>query len=113
MPVMYLVEENVSSHKGAERVDRTKRATQGIITFDWPSKSPDFNQIEPIWSDEKDEIATYQFPSASQETVIQAKETLIGVWKELPPDLIDRRCATFQEKLQRCIFHGGNNNYNG
>lgn len=113
MPLTYLVEDNAPSHQTVQRVDREERISRGIITFNWPSKSPDMNQIEPIWSDQKDEIATYQFTGASMESVRQAKETLIRVWEELPQALIDRRCATFHEKLERCILHGGNNNFDG
>lgn len=113
MPITYLVKDNALSHQTVQRVDKGLRTKKGIITFNWPSKSPDLNQIEPIWSDEKDEIATYQFTGASQETVRDAKATLIKVWEELPQVQIDRRCATFHEKLQRCILHGGNNNYDG
>lgn len=47
------------------------------------------------------------------ETIRQAKETLIRVWKELPQAIIDRRCATFPGKLERCILQGGNNNFDG
>lgn len=113
LPITYLVEDNAPSHQTVQRVDKALRTKKGIITFNWPSKSPDLNQIEPIWSNEKDEIATYQFTGASQETVREAKATLIRVWEELPQALIDGRCATFDEKLQRCILHGGNNNYDG
>lgn len=113
MPVTYLVEDNAPSHQTVQRVDKEVRTKHDIITFNWPSKSPDFNQIEPILSEEKVEIATYQFTGASQETVREAKATLVKVWKELPQALIDRRCATFHEKLERCILQGGNNNYHG
>lgn len=113
MPVTYLVEDNAPCHQTVQRVDKEERIIRGIVTFNWPSKSPDLNQIEPIWSDEKDEIATYQFTGASQETVRQAKATLVRVWEELPQAVIDRRCANFHEKLERCILHGGNNNYDG
>lgn len=78
---------------------------------DWPFKSPDLNQIEPIWYDQKDVISTYQLTGASQITIRQARATLVRVWKEFPQALIDRRCGTFRGKLERCILHGGNNNY--
>lgn len=109
MPVTYLVEDNGPSHQTVHRVDEAARAKLGIITF----KSPDFNQIEPMWCNEIDEIATYQFTGASQETVREAEATLVKVWKELPQALTDRSCSTFHEKLERCILHGGNNNYDG
>lgn len=111
MPLTFLVEDNTPCYQPVQRVDREKRTLRGIVTFNWPSESPDLNQIEPIWSDEKDEIATYQFTGASQETIRKAKETLIRVWEELAQAIIDRRCATFREKLEHCILHGGNNNF--
>lgn len=113
MPVTYLVENNAPSHQTVQRVDNELHTKKGIITFNWPSKSPVLNQIAPIWLDEKDEIATYQFTGASRGAIKEARATLIWVWEELPQAQIDRRCATFHKKLQRCIFHGGNNNYDG
>ena len=113
MPVTYLVEENAPAHQTVQRIDAEERTKRGIITFKWPSNSPDLNQIEPVWCDQKDEIATFQFTGASQETVEAAKAVLVQTWNEYPQELINRRCATFYEKLERCILHGGNNNYNG
>ena len=113
MPVTYLVEDNAPAHQTVQRVDRELRHIKGIITFQWPTRSPDLNQIEGLWSDCKDEIATYQFTAASQATVEQAKATLVEVWRTLPQDLIDQCCQSFHEKLNRCIVHGGNNNFDG
>lgn len=79
MPVTYLVKDNAPCHQTVQRVDKGVRIQKVIITFNWPSKSPDRNQIEPIWSDEKDEIATYQFTGVSQETVERARATLVKV----------------------------------
>ncbi|RPB05242.1 hypothetical protein L873DRAFT_1798234 [Choiromyces venosus 120613-1] len=95
------------------RVDHDLQYTKGIITFNWPSRSPDLNQIKQLWDNFKDEIAMYLFMSASQETVEQAKATLVKVWREFPQELIDRHCQSFHEKLNSCIIHGGNNNFDG
>jgi len=111
MPVTYLVEDNAPAHQTAAKIDAVTRQTKGIITLDWPPKSPDLNQIEPVWSDHKNAIATFQFTGASQTTVHQAKQILQKTWLEYPQELIDRRCSSFYEKLQRCILHGGNNNF--
>lgn len=59
MPVTYLVEDNVPAHQTVQRVDHELCHTKGIITFQWPARSPDLNQIEGLWSDFKDPIATY------------------------------------------------------
>lgn len=99
MPVTYLVEDDAPSHQIVQRVDKVERAERVIITFNCPSKSPDLNQSEPIWSDEKDEIATYQLTGVSQQTVEQAKAALEQVWHELTQALFDRKCATLHAKL--------------
>ena len=114
MPVTYLVEDNAPpAHQTVQRIDAEERTKRGIITLKWPSNSPDLNQIEPVWCDQIDEIVTFQFTGASQETVEAAKAVLVQTWNEYPQELINRRCATFYEKLEQCILHGRNNNYNG
>lgn len=113
MPISYLVENDASCPQTIQRVDKENGISRGIVTFKWRSKSPDLNQIEPIWSGVKDEIASYQFTHASMETIKQAKETLIWVLAVFLQALIDRSCAIFHEKLERCILHDGNNNLVG
>ncbi|RPB04436.1 hypothetical protein L873DRAFT_1799304 [Choiromyces venosus 120613-1] len=98
IPHLYLVEDNAPSHQTARSVDKEERKEKGIVTLDWPLKSPDINQIEGIWDYEKDEISTWQFVRASKAVVDGAKAVL---------------CQAFHEKLQRVIIHGGNNNFNG
>ena len=113
MPVTYLVEDNAPAHQTARSIDQLERKQRGIITLDWPSKSPDLNSIEPVWNYEKDEISIYQFTGANQATVDQAKATLAKVWLELSQDYIDLRCRSFHEKLQLVILHGGGNSFYG
>ncbi|RPA96725.1 hypothetical protein L873DRAFT_1811092 [Choiromyces venosus 120613-1] len=113
MPITYLVKDNALTHQTVQRVDQDLWHSKGIITFNWSSRSPDLNQIECLWDDCKGEIAMYQFTGASQETVEQAKATLVKVWREFPQELIDHRCQSFHEKLNCCIIHGGNNNFDG
>lgn len=79
IPITYLVENNALSHQSAQRVDSPECSLSGIMTFDWPSKSPDLKQIEPIWSDAKDEISTYQFTVASMTSIRQHKQVLVPV----------------------------------
>lgn len=66
MWLAHLVEDNAPGHWTVQRVNKEKWILQGIVTFNRPFKSPDLNQIVPIWCDQKDEIATYQFTGASQ-----------------------------------------------
>jgi len=113
VPFLYLVEDNAPSHQTARRVDDEERRSHGILTLNWPSKSPDLNQIEPIWDYEKDEVSTWQFIGASQRTIKEAKEALVRTWETLPQVVIDEKCRSFHEKLQLVILHGGNNNFNG
>lgn len=65
MPITSLMKDNTPSHQIVQQVDKELCTKKGIITFNWPFKSPDLNLIEPIWSDKKDEIITYQFTEAS------------------------------------------------
>jgi transposase len=83
MPVTYLVEDNAPAHQTAQAVDDVERKERGIITLNWPSKSPDLNSIENVWDYEKDEISTYQFTGASKATVAEAKAMLEQVWINL------------------------------
>ena len=48
MPVIYLIEDNASAHQTVQCVDAKERKKKGIITFKWPSNSPDLNPIEPV-----------------------------------------------------------------
>jgi len=48
VPYLYLVEDNAPSHQTARRIDEDECLSHGILTLNWPSKSPDLNQIEPI-----------------------------------------------------------------
>lgn len=112
-PVTYLVEDNAPAHTTAQNVDAETHQERGIITFNWPSKSPGLNKIEPIWDYEKDEIATYQFTGASQATVEEAKATLQKVWEELPQEYIDHMCMDFHNKCELVIKNKGDNNFDG
>ena len=113
IPVTYLVEDNASAHQTAHSIDQVERHLRGIITLDWPSRSPDLNCIERVWSYEKDEISIYQFTGANQTTVNQAKATLEKVWLELSQDYIDSRSCSFHEKLELVILYKGGNSFNG
>ncbi|RPB04469.1 hypothetical protein L873DRAFT_1666545, partial [Choiromyces venosus 120613-1] len=113
MPVTYLVEDNAPAHQTVQSIDAKERKDRGIITLEWPSKSPDLNAIEQVWDYEKDEISTYQFTGASRATMLEAKETLEKVWLELSQEYIDSRCQSFHDKLELVILHGGRNNFNG
>ncbi|RPA93880.1 hypothetical protein L873DRAFT_1815192 [Choiromyces venosus 120613-1] len=113
VPNLYLVEDNTPSHQTMRKVDEQERKEYGIVTLDWPSKSPDLNQIEPIWDYEKDEISTWQFVGANRTIIDGAKVTLLMTWEDLPQVVIDNKCQAFHEKLQRVIIHSGNNNFNG
>jgi hypothetical protein len=113
MPVTYLVEDNAPAHQTAQSVDEIERQERGIITLNWPSKSPDINSIENVWDYEKDEISTYQFTGSSQATVEEVKDTLEKVWLELSQDYMDSRCRSFHDKLELVILHGGGNSFNG
>lgn len=113
MPVTYLVEDNAPAHQTAQAVDDVERKERGIITLNWPSKSPDLNSIENVWDYEKDEISTYQFTGASKATVAEAKAMLEQVWMDLSQDYIDSRCRSFHAKLELVILHGGGNSFNG
>jgi len=100
MPITYLVEDNAPAHQKAREVDFSERKERGILTLNWPSKSPDLNAIEEVWKDEKDEIATYQFTGVGQKTVDEAKKTLARVWNETSQQYIDSRCRAFHQKLE-------------
>ena len=113
MPVTCLVEDNAPAHQTAHSVDQMEQHQQEIITLDWPSRSPDLNSIERVWSYEKDKISIYQFTGSNQTTVNQAKATLEKVWQELSQDYIDSRCHSFHEKLELVILHKGGNSFNG
>jgi hypothetical protein len=112
-PLVYLVEDNAPSYSAAKRVDHEPHLQKGFITFDWPAKSPDLNKIEPVWDYEKDEISTYQFTGACQETIADAKATLLHIWNKLPQEYIDRMCLDFHSKLELVKKNNGNNNFNG
>ncbi|RPB04651.1 hypothetical protein L873DRAFT_1799021 [Choiromyces venosus 120613-1] len=92
IPHLYLIEDNAPSHQTARSVDKEER------------KEKDY---------EKDEISTWQFVGASKAVVDGAKAVLVQTWEDLPQAVIDNKCQSFHEKLQRVIIHGGNNNFNG
>ncbi|RPA90330.1 hypothetical protein L873DRAFT_1879320 [Choiromyces venosus 120613-1] len=112
VPQLNLVEDNAPSHQTTRRVDEEERKSHRIVTLNWPPKSPDLNQIESIWSYQKDETSTWNFVHASRQVLDAAKEILVRTGEELPQEVIDNKCQAFHEKLQRVILHDGNNNFN-
>ncbi|RPA98352.1 hypothetical protein L873DRAFT_1790343 [Choiromyces venosus 120613-1] len=110
---LYLIEDNASSHQTARQVDNKERQSHGIITLDWPSKSPDLNSIKWIWEYKKDDISTWKFMGSERAAIEGAKHVLVETWAALPQAVINQECQSFHEKLQQLILCAGNNNFNG
>ncbi|RPB01075.1 hypothetical protein L873DRAFT_1788675 [Choiromyces venosus 120613-1] len=104
MPITYLVEDNAPAHQRACEVDFAEQKLNGILTLDWPLKSPDLNAIKEVWKEEKNEMATYQFTGVGQKTVEEAKATLARVWKETSQLYIDLHCHAFHRRQHATIL---------
>lgn len=114
---VWLVEDNAPKHVRATTNDtrwEEEMAPKGIYQCNWPSNSPDMNEIEPVWNDFKDSIhAEGPFKGQSKETVARVKQITKKDWEELSMQAINNRCADFRYKLEFVIRNSGDNCFNG
>lgn len=74
----------------------------GIDCIDWPSKSPDLNPIENLWSDLERRVYAHN-PRTMEEL-----EHWIGVeWADTDLDHVARMCSNMRQRLQLVMAYEG------
>jgi transposase len=96
-----LVQDNDPKHTAGATRDLLDEIAPDRIS-DWPSKSPDFNVIEDVWS---------QMKTAIEETNITTirglKRKLTQIWNEFPIEKVRSSINSMQRRLQQCIDRQG------
>jgi hypothetical protein len=71
---------------------------QGVRTLPWPSKSPDINPIENIWS----RMTSIMYKNVFRpNTVEQLQQKIVDTWHEISPE------SSMPRRLQMVIDNNG------
>lgn len=75
----------------------TYLGTKGIVTLDWPARSPDLNPIENLWAHIQ-RLVSDRGPTDQEElrAMVQAE------WDAIPQTLVDDYVRSFEERLSEC-----------
>ena len=69
-----------------------------ITLLDWPSKSPDLNPIENIWS-----WIDHNFVKSKLTNVEQLKEEILRLWLQVPREMCMRLVESMPKRIRACI----------
>src|SRR5436189_4745999 len=96
-----IMEDNAPVHK---KVCSPARDTLGMMTLDWPPKSPDLNPIENIWSYMKDVIARdYAEVSSAKEM----KRIVQDMWEQFTDGQSDKLIESMPNRMEAVIAANG------
>lgn len=96
-----LQDDNAPPHRAA-CVRQLKEQLQ-IRTLRWPSRSPDMNPIEHVWSAMKRSITTENPP----QNLAQLRQRLHETWTQLPQDLIQRLILGMPRRINSLLLSRG------
>lgn len=95
-----LQDDNAAPHRAAE-VQRLKHQL-GLRTLRWPSRSPDMNPIEHVWSYMKRQIR--QHPPGN---VRQLRQMMTDAWRRLPQELLRRLILSMPRRVTSLLLARG------
>lgn len=96
-----LQDDNAPPHRAAA-VRQLKDHLQ-IRTLRWPSRSPDMNPIEHVWSALKRRISTDNPP----QNLAQLQQQLQDAWTQLPQDFIQRLILGMPRRINSLLLARG------
>jgi len=94
-----LVEDNSPCHKG-DAIEVLKNQVPFVLN--WPSKSPDLNPIENLWSLIKKEVR-----KALPKTLDELELAIHRVWNNIKNEIIENLCASFRFRIMTCYNRHG------
>ena len=96
----YLLEDNDPKHRSKFSIKWKKK--QGIQTLPWPSRNPDINPIENLWSLLKVKVAA-RHPTTTKELIKAIKTE----WNGLPQELASNLIASMTRRVLNVIDSNG------
>ena len=97
-----IMQDNAPCHR-AKRV-KDFLMQNGVEFIDWPPYSPDLNPIENIWAWMKRKLLVdYGTPETEEELIANVRE----IWTNIPPEMADRYCGSYERRLQAVIEADG------
>lgn len=111
---VWFVDDNVSLHLKAHRSLQDLMKREGIyrVSF-WPPNSPDLHPIENAFDYLKDQVDSYTPINGNKIEKTRARKWLEEEWVERMDGKVSQLCASFKDKLERCIAVDGGNNFRG
>ena len=102
-----LVDDNARPHRG-DVVDQYL-VQQGINRMDWPSKSPDLNPIEHVWSFMKHNLSQRLLP---HHTIADLRRMVQEEWNGLTMQFINRLIRSMNTRARQVVrYRGGYTDY--
>ena len=99
-----LQDDNAAPHRAAV-VDQWKQQMH-LKTLRWPSKSPDMNPIEHVWSHMKRKIQQQSPPPQNLEQLCQAMK---NCWNEIPHAFLRRLVLSMPRRVNSLLVSRGSN----
>lgn len=96
-----LQDDNAAPHRAAA-VQLRKQQLQ-LRTLRWPSRSPDMNPIEHVWSYMKRRIHQQQPPQNLQ----QLRQVMMDCWREIPQDYVRRLVLGMPRRINDLLLARG------
>lgn len=97
-----LQDDNATPHRAAF-VEQMKRQI-GLRSLRWPSRSPDMNPIEHVWSLMKRKIHQHPHPPAN---VAQLRQVMSDIWRDLPQEIIRRLILSMPRRIGSLLLARG------
>ena len=102
-----LQDDNATPHRAAA-VQHLKQQL-GLRTLSWPSRSPDMNPIEHVWSYVKRSI---QLRNPPPQNLPQLRQAMVYCWNQIPQDYLHRLILSMPRRVTSLILaHGGYTRY--
>ena len=101
---------HLKAHKSLQ--DLMRREGIYRVAF-WPPNSPNLHPIENAFDYLKEQVDNYMPRNGSGIEKVRAREWLQAEWTGQMDGKVSQLCASFKDKLERCIAVNGGNNFRG
>ena len=103
----FFMEDNATPHTC--QVANAAKQELGLRRINWPSKSPDLNPIEHVWSWMKRNLRRQLKP---EDTLQLLEEKVSRVWDEVPVQIINQLVSSMTARVAATIQNkGGSTHY--